>query len=110
MKIKNQDLLERMYSKILAVLRDPHSTLEQVLDAYKSSPERRQENTDSIEYDNEKQFRRHVIKPAFKESISILLGRSKTQEELWKIAVHSKAFGDRRLWKQAVKDLAKKLK
>ena len=35
---------------------------------------------------------------------------AKTQDELWNIAIHSKAFGDQKLWQQAVKILARRLK
>jgi hypothetical protein len=45
MQIKNQELLEQMYGKILAVLRDSNSTLVQVLAAYKSRPEEQPKNT-----------------------------------------------------------------
>jgi len=85
MKIENQELLEQMYSKILAVFRDPNSTLEQVFEAYKAEPEKQPENTPFIEYNNGKQFHRHVIKAAFRERIAILLGQSKTFDEAFAI-------------------------
>lgn len=35
---------------------------------------------------------------------------AKTQGELWQVALHSHTCGNRQLWKQAVKKIAKKLK
>lgn len=175
MKIKNQETLEQMYGKILAVLRSSSSTLEQVLTAYKSRAEKEPENAPFIEYGVERQFHRHVVKVAFKERIAALLEEAqnfedafaiykaipkrvsstvtrikqwaaqhalgfancrqaltlyryapcgligeqalakasrlaKTQDELWQMAVHSRVCGNKKLWKQAVKKLAQKLK
>jgi hypothetical protein len=178
MKIENQELLEQLYGKKLAVLRDQNSTLAQVLEAYKATPEKEAENGPYADYDDEKRFQRHVVKAAFKERIAALLNEAKTfdeafviykaipkipkkvtlavavtkeqaalhalgladcrqalavyryapcgfigeqalakasrlaktQDELWQMAVHSQAFGNRKLWIQAVKKLASKLK
>lgn len=175
MQIENRELLEQFYGKKLAVLRDQNSTLAQVLEAYKTRPEKQPENTPYIGYDDEKRFQRHVVKVAFRESIAALLEKvktfdeafavykgipkkvglavaatkeeaalhalslancrqalavyryapcgligeqalakasrlAKTQDELWQMAVHSQAFGNKKLWRQAVKKLASKLK
>lgn len=170
MKIKDRELLEQVYSNVLAVLRDSNSTPEQALAAYKSNGERTREIDQQIDWISERQFSRNVVKVAFIERLKALLaaaktfdetfavlkvlphknkfrdqasrkalglancqqalvlyrrihsGRiskqslakvfrlAKTKDELWQVAVYSKTSGNPRIWKQAVKMLAAKLK
>lgn len=83
--MKNKsEVLEQMYAKKLTVLRDPNSTLEQVIVAYNANPEEQPENTEDVHYWEMKSFRRRVVKPEFVKRIIALLGQAKTFDEAFK--------------------------
>ena len=164
MKIENQDLLGIMYAAKLAVLRSSKSTLEQVIDAYKSDVPEPEGGLRIIGWSNQERFIRHVVVVAFRTRILALLDNAETfdsafaiwkvldrdkfreqaalralelancnqalelyrglhngviaeqtltkaarlaksQEQLWQVAVHSRACGNKELWKRAVKKL-----